>query len=50
MYLDDVLVSKRFVRLIVLGVFEENFVHVGAGVLVQFVATAEDYESYFAVA
>ena len=37
-------------RLVVLGVFEQDFVHVGRGVLVQFVAAAEDDEGDLAVA
>ena len=36
-------------RLIVLGVFEENFVHVRAGVLEKLVRTVEYDESYLAV-
>ena len=37
-------------RLVVLGVFEEDFIHVGGGVLVEFVAAAEDDEGDLAVA
>ena len=37
-------------RFVVLGVFEEDFVHVGGGVLEQFVAAAEDDEGDLAVA
>ena len=43
-HLDDVLVGAGLVRLIVLGVLEQHLVHVGAGVLVQLVARAEDYQ------
>lgn len=32
-YLDNVLVGATFVRLVVLRVFQQNLVHVGAGVL-----------------
>ena len=32
-------------RLVVLGVLEEDLIHVCASVLVEFVAAAEDYES-----
>ena len=35
---------------VVLGVLEEDFVHVGGGVLVEFVAAAEDDEGDLAVA
>ena len=41
-YLDDILVGERLVGLVVLRVLEEDLVHVGAGVLVQLVAAAED--------
>lgn len=36
-------------RLIVFCVLEENLIHVCAGILVKFVAAAEDYESDLAV-
>lgn len=36
-YLDDVCIGPAFVRLIVLGVFEEHFVHVSAGILEELV-------------
>ena len=41
-YLDNVLVGQGLVGLVVLGVLEQHLVHVGAGVLVQLVARAED--------
>lgn len=40
--LDNVLVRQRFVRLVILGVLQQDLVHVGARVLVQFVGAAED--------
>lgn len=49
MYLDNIFVGERFVWLVVFGVFEENFVHVGAGILVQFIAATEDDKSYFTI-
>ena len=49
-YLDDILVGERLVGLVVLRVLEEDLVHVGAGVLVQLVARAEDDERDLAVA
>ena len=42
LYLDYILVGEGFVGLVVLCVLEEDLVHVGAGVLVQLVAAAED--------
>lgn len=41
-YLDNVLVRQRFVRLVILGVLQQDLVHVGARVLVQLVGAAED--------
>lgn len=40
--LDNVLVRQRFVRLVILGVLQQDLVHVGASVLVQLVGAAED--------
>lgn len=40
--LDNVLVRQRFVRLVILGVLQQDLVHVGARVLVQLVGAAED--------
>ena len=48
--LDDVVVSSRLMRLVILGVLEQYFVHVGGGVLEQFVRAAEDDERNLAVA
>jgi len=48
--INDVLVGQGLVGLVVLSVLEEHLVHVGAGVLVELVAAAEDDESYFTVA
>ena len=48
--LDDILIGQRFVRLVVLGVLEQHFVHVGRRVLVQSVGAAEDDESDLAIA
>lgn len=48
-YLDDVGVGSALVRLVVLRVLEEHFVHVGAGVLEQLVGAVEDDECYFTV-
>lgn len=50
MYLDDVLVGERLVRLVVLGVLEQHLVHISTGVLVELVAGAEDDEGDLAVA
>jgi len=47
--INDILVGEGLVGLVVLGVLEEHLVHVGAGILVEFVAAAEDNESYFTV-
>jgi len=49
-HLDDILVGEGLVGFVVLGVLEENLVHVGARVLVQLVARAEDNQRDLAVA
>ncbi len=43
-YIHDVRVGSALVGLVVFGVFEQNFVHVSAGVLKQFVGAVEDDE------
>ena len=48
--LNDVVISSGLMRFVVLGVFEQDFIHVGGGVLEQFVAAAEDDEGDLAVA
>ncbi len=48
-YLDDVCVGPAFVRLIVLGVFEEHFVHVSACILEELVWVIENNEGNLAV-
>lgn len=48
--LDDILVGEGLVGFVVLGVLEENLVHVGARVLVQLVTRAEDNQRDLAVA
>ena len=48
--LDDILIGERLVGLVVLGVLEQYFVHVGGGVLVQLVRAAEYDESDLAIA
>ena len=50
LYLDYILVGEGFVWLVVLCVLEKDLVHVGAGVLVELVAAAEDDQGYFTVA
>lgn len=50
LYLDDVGVGPALVRLVVLGVLEQDLVHVGAGVLEQLVGVVEDDEGDLAVA
>lgn len=50
LYLDDVSISPALVWLVVLGVLEQDLVHVGAGVLEQLVGVVEDDKGYFAVA
>lgn len=49
-HLYDVVVSSRLMRLVIFGVFEQHFVHVGGGVLEQLVGAAEDDQSDLAVA
>ena len=49
-YLYYVLIGQGLVGLIVLGVLEEDLVHVRGGVLVELVAAAEDDQGYFTVA
>ena len=49
-YLDDVVVGPTLVRVTVLGVLEQDVVHVCTGVLEQFVAAAEHDECNFTVA
>ena len=49
-HLDDVGVGAALVRLVVLCVFEQDLVHVGAGVLEQLVGVVEDDEGDLAVA
>lgn len=49
-HLDDILVGKGLVGFVVLGVLEKNLVHVGARVLVELVARAEDNQRDLAVA
>lgn len=41
-HLDDILVGEGLVGFVVLGVLEKNLVHVGARILIQLVARAED--------
>ena len=50
MHLDDVAVGTALVRVAVLGVLEQDVVHVGAGVLEQLVAAAEHDQSDLTVA
>lgn len=49
MYLDDVFVGEGFMWLVVLCVLQEDLVHVSTGVLVQFVAAAEDDQRYLTI-
>ena len=49
-YIYDVLVRQRLVWLVVFCVFEQDFVHVGWSVLIQFVWRAEYDQGDFAVA
>lgn len=49
MYLQYVIVGAALVRLAVLSVFEEHFVHVSAGVLEEAIGTVEDDEGNFTV-
>lgn len=48
--LDNILVGEGLVGFVVLGVLEENLVHVGARILVQLVARTEDNQRDLAVA
>lgn len=48
--LNDVFIGAAFVRFVVLGVFQQHVVHVGAGVLEQLVGAVEDDESDLTVA
>ena len=41
-YLNDVRVSSTFMRLVVLGVSQENFIHISACILEELVARVED--------
>lgn len=49
-HLHDVRIRPTLMGLIVLSVFKQNFVHVGAGVLEQFISAVEDYEGDLTVA
>lgn len=49
-HLDDILVGEGLVGFVVLGVLEENLVHVGARILVQLVARTEDNQRNLAIA
>ncbi len=49
-HLHDVRISPTLMGLIVLSVFKQNFVHVGAGVLEQFISAVEDDEGDLTVA
>ena len=49
-YLNDVSIGPALVRLVVLCVFEQDLVHVGAGVLEQLVGVVEDDEGDLTVA
>lgn len=49
-YIHNIRIGPALVRLIVFGVFEQNFVHVGAGVLKQLVGAVEDDEGDLTVA
>lgn len=49
MYLQYVTVCAALVRLAVLGVFQEHFVHISAGVLEETIGAIEDDESNFTV-
>lgn len=48
-YLNNVCIGPALVRLIVLCVFEQDFVHVSAGILEQLVCMVEDDQSDLAV-
>lgn len=49
-HLYNICISPALVRLVVLCVFQQHFVHVGAGILKQFVCVVEDDEGDLAVA
>lgn len=49
-YLNDVCVGSALVRLVVLGVFEQDLVHISAGVLEQLVRVVEDDQGDLTVA
>ena len=49
-HVHDVRVGPALVWLVVFGVFKQNFVHVGAGVLKQLVSAVEDDEGDLTVA
>ena len=49
-YVHDVRVGPALVRLVVFCVFEQDFIHVGAGVLEQLVGAVEDDEGDLTVA
>lgn len=48
--LDDILVGEGLVGFVVLGVLEEDLVHVGARILVQLVARTKDNQRNLAIA
>lgn len=49
MYLNNICIGPALMRLVVLGVFEQDLVHVSAGVLEQLVGMVEDDQSNLAV-
>lgn len=49
-YLYDVWVGSALVRFVILGVFQQNFVHVCAGILEQLVRAVENDEGDLTVA
>ena len=49
-HVNDVLVGERLVGFVVLGILEEDLVHVGRSVLVKFVRRAEDDQRDLAIA
>ena len=50
MHLYNVVISSGLMRFVIFGVLEQHFVHVGRGVLEQFVRAAEDDQGDLAVA
>lgn len=48
-YLNNVCIGPALVRLVVLCVFEQDLVHVSAGILEQLVRVIEDDQSYLTV-